>query len=104
MVLQIRGYGWINTIGHIEIVHYLVMNCQPSLLTLRPLATSVSLFFFGVFANITELGLLTTRWWLLVRSLLVVLRLTRCFWTITSDMSCLPSIVTHQSLLLTNVV
>ena len=86
-VLQIYGCGWINTIGHIAFVHYLVMNCQPSPLTLCPPAMSVSLFLLGVRADVTELGLFITRQWLLVKSSLVVLWLLWCFWTVPGDMS-----------------
>ena len=104
LALQIHGCGWINTIGHVAIVHYLVMNCQPSPLTLCPPATSVSLFLFGVCSDITELGLLITRWWLLVRSSLAMLRLMWCYRTVPGDVSDLPTIVTHWSLLLTSVL
>ena len=104
LVPQIHGCGWINTIGHIAIVHYLVMKYRPSQLTLHLLTTLVSLFFLGVCANITELGLLITRWWILVRSLLVVLQLTRCLWIISGNVSHLPAIVIHWSSLLTNIL
>ena len=80
------------------------MDCQPSLLTLHLLAASVSLLLLNVCANITELGLLIIRWWLLVRSLFVVLWLIWCFRTISGDMSHLPTIIAHRSSLLTNVL
>ena len=86
------------------IVHYLNMNGQPYPLTLRPSAMSVSLFLLGVHADITELGLLITRWWLLVRSLLIVLWLTWCFRTMPGDMSRLPVIITHQFSLLPSIL
>ena len=67
LVVQIRGCGQIDTIGHIAIVYYLIRNRQPSPLTLRPLAASVSLLLLVVCAHITELCSLITRQWLLLR-------------------------------------
>ena len=104
LVLQIHGSGWINTISHIALVYYLVMNCQPSPLTLHLPATSVSLFLLRVHANVTELGLFITRLGLLVRSLLVVLWLVWCFQTVPGNMSHLPAIIIHRSSLLTKVL
>ena len=75
LVLQIHGYRSMSTIGHIAFVRYLIMSCQPSLLTLHLLAESVSLLLFGVHANNTEFCFFITRWWLPSRSLFVVLRL-----------------------------
>ena len=50
-------------------------------------AASVSLLLLNICADITELGLLIIRQWLLVRSLFVVLWLTWCFRAIPGNMS-----------------
>ena len=82
----------------------LILDCQPSLLTLSPPAASVSLLFLNIHAGITELGLFIIRWWLLVRSSFVMLWFMWCFRIIPGNMSCLPAIITHQSLLLTSAL
>ena len=102
LVWQIHGCILINTIGHIAFVCYLMMICQPFLLTLHPPAASVSLLLLLVHAHITELCLFITRWWLLVRSSFVVLWLSWCFWTVLGDVSHFSAIVAHWSSLLTN--
>ena len=102
LVLQICGCEWIDIISHIVIVCYLVMDCQPFPLTLRPPAASFSLLLLFVCAHITELRSFITRRWLLVWSLFVVLWLSWCFRTVLGDVSHFSAIVALQSSLLTN--
>ena len=104
LVLQIHGCELMSIIGHVAYLRYLTMSCQPSPLALCLPATSVFLLLLGVHAYITQLCLLITGRWLLVRSLLVVVRLAWCIQIIISDLSSLPTILTLQSLLLTSVL
>ena len=104
LVLWIRGCGQISTIGHVVFVPYLIIACQPSLLTLHPPTTAVSLLLLGVHAGITELCFFISREWLPIRFLFIVLWLLWCFWAILGGISHFPTTITHWSPLLTNVL